>query len=75
MDERRSPLHRTWEFYFDLPGTLALFRKRQPMVNLPHRINVAFAVLDDLGEFAGAVVGVDFGAVEVFFGGGDAEGF
>jgi hypothetical protein len=56
------------------PG-LALFRKCQPLVNRAHRFHIPFTVLNNLGEFAGAVVGVDFGAVEVLFGGRDAEGF
>ena len=52
---------------------MALFRKRQSFIDRAHGVDVAFAVFDDLGEFAGAVVGVDFGAVEIFFGGGNAE--
>ena len=54
---------------------LALFRKRQPLIDRAHRFDVAFAVLDDLREFAGAVVGVDFGAVEIFFRRRDAQCF
>lgn len=33
------------------------FRKRQPTINLTHRIDIAFAVFDDLGERAEAVIG------------------
>jgi len=75
MGERRSPLHRTWDFYSDLPGKLALLRKRQPFVNLPDGIDISFAVFDNLGELAGAVVGVDFGAIEIFFWRGNAQRF
>ena len=42
---------------------------------MPRRVHVAFAVFVNLGELAGTVVGVDLGAVEIFFRGGDAEGF
>ena len=51
------------------------FRKRQTPVDLSNRIHVALAVFDNLGDFSGAVVGVDFRAVEMFFGRGDAERF
>jgi hypothetical protein len=45
-----------------------LFGKSQSLINLPYGIYVALAVFDDLSELAGAVVGVDFGTVEIFFG-------
>jgi len=49
--------------------TLALrraFRKRQPPVNLPGRVHIAFAVFVNLGKLAGAVVGM-FGEKETTF--------
>ena len=68
-------------FLSDLRGPLgparglALFRKSQPLIHLPHRLDIPLAVLDDLGDFAGTVVGIDFGAVEFFFWRRDVEGF
>ena len=70
LSDGRAPLAPTPDlgFYSDSPEIFPLLRKCQPLVNLPHRFYVAFAVFDDLGKFTGSVVGVDFGAVEVFFG-------
>ena len=56
-------------------GRTRAFRDRQPPIDLPGGVYVAFVVFVNLGELAGAVVGVDLGAVEIFFRGGDAERF
>ena len=60
---------------FPYSGLTRTLGKRQSPVDLPGGVDVALAVFVDLGELAGAVVGVDLGAVEVFFRRGDAEGF
>ena len=55
--------------------SLCALRECQPPINLAHRIDVAFAVFDDLRQLPGAVVGVDLRAVEIFFWRGDAQRF
>lgn len=47
--------------------------ERQPSVNLSHRVDVAFAVLVNVGELAVAVVRIDLRAVQAFLGGGDSQ--
>src|SRR6185503_12875455 len=37
-------------------------------INLAHRVDVSLAVFDDLGESAGAIIRIDFRAVETFLG-------
>ena len=44
---------------FPYPGLTRALVKRQPPIDLPGGVHVAFAVFVNLGELAGAVVGID----------------